>query len=293
MRGLLFLLGSAAFFAVGTFYRAPFFLAVGVLGFFVWILMLAMAFVSRKRLCVFFSGHDTETTAGEKTVLPVSVEGKGKLPPGSIRLRMRGTLRGKTETMRFMLSGGAEAETVFRHAGLIRLSLVKAEACDPMGFFHLSIREKEIRARNTEVTVYPAATEENGTAAPHILQPETARTKRDVGEREEIRAYLPGDPARRIHWKLSARFDDLLVRRERGSDAPLLEIRTDECAPPFEEDPDSFYSELLRRIRDALDGGYLVRVIDRDGEGFLIRGPEEAGSLFRRLYEKEDTLKGM
>ena len=291
MRGGLFLLGSAAFFAVGTFYRAPFFLAVGVLGFLVWTFMLATACIRKRRLRVFFAGQDTETTAGVKTVLPVSVEEKGKLPPGGIRLRIRGMLRGKAERMRFTLFGDTGAETVFRHAGLVRLSLEKAEVCDPMGLFHLSIPGKDIPVRETGITVYPAAESESGETAPRTLQPETVRARKDGEGREEIRAYLPGDPAHRIHWKLSARFDDLLVRRDRGNDRPLLEIRTDDCAPSFEEDPDGFYTELSGRIRDALGEGYFVRVTDRDGEGFLIAGPEETRGLFRRLYEKEENGK--
>lgn len=288
MRGGLFLLGNAAFFAVGTFYRAPFFLAVGMLGFLVWAYMLAAALIRRRRLRVFFAGRDTETTAREQTVLPVSVEEKGKLPPGSIRLRIRGMLRGKAETMRFTLSGNTEAETVFRHAGIVRLTIAKAEAGDPMGLFHLSIPEKDIPARETEITVYPGAKDGSGEAVPHALQPETVRARKDGSGREEIRVYSPGDPAHRIHWKLSARFDDLLVRRERGNDRPLLEIPTDDCAPSFEEDPDGFYTELSGRIRDALEEGYLVRVTDREGEAFLIAGPEETRILFRRLYGKEE-----
>lgn len=37
-------------------------------------------------------------------------------------------------------------------------------------------------------------------------------TRREADEPGEIRPYVPGDPVRRIHWKLSAKKDELLVR---------------------------------------------------------------------------------
>ena len=48
------------------------------------------------------------------------------------------------------------------------------------------------------------------------------RAVRTIGLREEdalddLRAYLPGDPVNRVHWKLSARRDELLVRARGGS----------------------------------------------------------------------------
>ena len=37
------------------------------------------------------------------------------------------------------------------------------------------------------------------------------RTEDDLGD---VRAYQPGDPVNRIHWKLSAKRDELLVREQ-------------------------------------------------------------------------------
>ena len=52
-----------------------------------------------------------------------------------------------------------------------------------------------------------------------------SRTGRDFGFREadepgEVRAYLPGDPLNRIHWKLSAKRDELLVRERAVETVP-------------------------------------------------------------------------
>ncbi len=288
MRGWIFLLGCAAFLAVGALYRAPFFLAAGVLGVLVWFWMLGTALHRKRKLRVAFAGQDAEATAGRKAALPLTVVKTGETSPEDIRIRIASELRGKREKRRLALSEDGRAETVFRHAGLVRLTLVKAEVSDPMGLFCLKVPEKEARAREILVTVCPAAGEEKETGAACARLSETQRASRDGGGREEIRAYAPGDPARRIHWKLSARFDDLLVRKEKENDRPLLVIRTEDCAPPFREDPDGYYADLAGKIRSALGEGYLVQVADRDGEVFRIADREEERVLYRRLYEKEE-----
>ncbi len=48
-----------------------------------------------------------------------------------------------------------------------------------------------------------------------------SRTVKTFADREEddpgdVRAYLPGDPVNRVHWKLSAKRDELLVRERAG-----------------------------------------------------------------------------
>ena len=45
----------------------------------------------------------------------------------------------------------------------------------------------------------------------------------------DVRQYVPGDPAGRIHWKLSARFDELLTREEEPEDA-VMERRTEKTS---------------------------------------------------------------
>ena len=42
----------------------------------------------------------------------------------------------------------------------------------------------------------------------------TVRTfsRREAEEPGDIRSYVPGDPVRRIHWKLSAKKDELMIR---------------------------------------------------------------------------------
>lgn len=61
----------------------------------------------------------------------------------------------------------------------------------------------------------------------------------------EIRAYQPGDPIRLIHWKLSARMEELLVRETSDPAESLTLLYLDLC----EQDP----QHNIRRDKDAWD----------------------------------------
>ncbi|HUM60486.1 MAG TPA: DUF58 domain-containing protein, partial [Clostridia bacterium] len=49
--------------------------------------------------------------------------------------------------------------------------------------------------------------------------------RQETDEPGDVRAYLPGDPVRCIHWKLSAKKDDLLIRDTVITQEPAEEIR--------------------------------------------------------------------
>ena len=59
-------------------------------------------------------------------------------------------------------------------------------------------------------------------------RPLTVRTfvRRESDEPGDIRPYRPGDPIRRIHWKLSAKRDELLVREAAPAEEAAEEERT-------------------------------------------------------------------
>jgi len=63
-----------------------------------------------------------------------------------------------------------------------------------------------------------------------IPQTVDAFLAREEDEPGEVRAYLPGDPINRIHWKLSAKRDELLVR-ERARDRTAEEAERETTFP--------------------------------------------------------------
>ena len=60
-----------------------------------------------------------------------------------------------------------------------------------------------------------------------IPQTVKAFAKREEDEPGDVRSYLPGDPVNRIHWKLSAKKDELLVREQaKNKTAEETEIKS-------------------------------------------------------------------
>lgn len=74
-----------------------------------------------------------------------------------------------------------------------------------------------------------------------------ARASEDVTNPTDVRSYQPGDPMKKIHWKLSARKQEALVRRFEDPVQPDALVLLDCAEPPKQADP-----EEDADLRDAL-----------------------------------------
>ena len=74
-----------------------------------------------------------------------------------------------------------------------------------------------------------------------------ARASEDVTNPTDVRTYQPGDPMKKIHWKLSARKQEALVRRFEDPVQPDALVLLDCAEPPKQAD-----SEEDADLRDAL-----------------------------------------
>ncbi len=99
--------------------------------------------------------------------------------------------------------------------GTLRIRLVSARAHDVLGFFELGIPDVAFK---TDCTVYPRISEIDLHVSPAGARSDTNATfdlnspGPDRTEVFEIRPFEPGDAAKDVHWKLSARTRDLVVR---------------------------------------------------------------------------------
>lgn len=74
-----------------------------------------------------------------------------------------------------------------------------------------------------------------------------ARASEDVTSPADVRAWQQGDPMRKIHWKLSARKQELMVRRYEAPVMPDALVLLD-CSEP----PRQASSEAMADVKDAL-----------------------------------------
>lgn len=152
--------------------------------------------------------------------------------------------RGETGTVRLTVEGGGSALTAVRDAlpaGLVGDGTVEVISGDTPATYGvryaargrheigparvrvrdvLGLAEREFRPTETDaLTVYPSVHPLSSDGHRHLFA--LARTDR-IDEREEfdhLREYVQGDTLRDIHWKASAKRDDLVVTEYVASDA--------------------------------------------------------------------------
>ena len=100
------------------------------------------------------------------------------------------------------------------HSGIIRLSCSYVREFDSFGLFS----RKRTCAAQAEITLRPQTFPVSvclNQAAEVLLDSESYSAQKagnDPGETFRIREYVPGDPIRQIHWKLSEKTGTLMVR---------------------------------------------------------------------------------
>lgn len=141
------------------------------------------------------------------------------LPPFKGFLRVESCFTGKA--WRYAPEQGLSTQ----HCGGYRVGVEKARICDYLGLF-------SFRARHTkEQTILVRPREE---WAPDLPDPQRLELERWVpkpgggfSENHEHRLYRPGDSLNQLHWKLSAKVGDLMIREpmEPVRGAVLLTLR--------------------------------------------------------------------
>ena len=133
------------------------------------------------------------------------------------------------------------------HVGQYVAGLKFLEIQDTFGLFRMRLTNREaggmltVLPRPFDIEKPRVTTGDDGSAP-------LARTQEDYNAPEDVRAYQPGDAMKRIHWKLSSRKRELLVRRFESPAPPDTLILLD-CDTPVGGDHLTDGKECLR---DAL-----------------------------------------
>lgn len=134
-----------------------------------------------------------------------------------------------------------------RHVGQYDAQITWLIVSDLFGLFEMHKRPQAVCA---PLTVLPRPFDiekprftlgDDGSAA-------LSRTQEDYNAPEDVRTYRPGDAMKRIHWKLSSRKRELLVRRFETPAPPDTLILLD-CNPPLGGEG---VAEGKESLRDAL-----------------------------------------
>ena len=129
------------------------------------------------------------------------------------------------------------------HVGRWVYSVEYAEGQDLFGLFRVRLRPKD----HPFLLVLPRPFD---VEKPEFLFSDQGRTARSRGQEdltspEAVRTWRPGDPLKRVHWKLSARRQELQVRTYETPAPPDTLILMDICAPEAERTEDAL---ILRDV---------------------------------------------
>ncbi len=226
--------------------------------------------VAQKNLA---SEKDTENRI-TNTILPYPVKERCLQPPFWYLLKLTGTAAVPLST---------------EHTAVIRGRLISFCMYDFLGLFLLPL-PRVSRKQCTETVVCPIPRKPDKILRTwDQVQSVPVPTQR-FSEQYEIRQYRPGDTMRAVHWKLSAKTDDLLVRE--AMDAADRSVMITLERDPHPDIADSIYDTLAWYLQTLLSHSTIrcVTVVWLTAKGDLrtetVRVPHDAVGLYRRLFSE-------
>lgn len=225
-----------------------------LLGGVVLLLLLLLGVVSvllaRHTLQISTLMNGTMVRRGEDVALTVEVRHGSILPIGPIALEMAATPDAPERTLQLNVAGGKHQRVSLTfhaaHVGLTTPGVKAVQLRDMFGFFSLRM---ETAQHLGDLLVLPASfpvTELKFSPGDSGLET-MARATEDASNPSDIRPYQPGDALKKIHWKLSLRKREIMVRRFEEPVLPEALIIMD-CSPP----PAKNHPEVQKDLKDSL-----------------------------------------
>ena len=302
----LALMGGALFFPCFEAYTSLFVLAL-LLGLPLLSLLLTLPVLRGAELTL--SPQPGRLPRGEEGVLVLTLRLPLELPVVRLsgRLRVGNALTGERELHRLRLrSPGGVLEETFPlptgHCGALECALERPRLTDWLGLFSLPLPGG---TRTARAWVLPAP------MAPGPLPPVLAGLGREggwkprpgggPGEDYDLREYRPGDLLRSVHWKLSSKRDELVVRETLEPRRSVLLLTADHFGPAEEVDAVLDRLQTLSRLLLEKEAPHVVAwahpasgevsTFRVDGEGSL-RACLEAFLLQQAPREGRSILDG-
>ena len=213
----------------------------------------------------------------------VDVRGPFPLPRVKLRAQSVNLLTGEAKKHKLLLKNpeGGEGKSIpadTAHCGVLRLTVTRARALDHLGLFAIPIRVDKAAFLPVEpIPAYPGELHlpETRVAAAAGAIPSPS----GLSEEYELREYRPGDPLRTVHWKLSTKWNELIVREPSRSSIALPLLTADRFGPP----------EKLDRMLDKLAGySHALLAVQRP---HTVAWLDEVGHLNAHLIMDEKELR--
>jgi uncharacterized protein (DUF58 family) len=270
--GWAVLAGSVGLLALGRLLGPVELYLLGITGFTLVVVTLVTARVRSLRIEVRRDIVPSRVPAGAPSRVDLELSNIGARRSPVIRLRdaVSGT-RG-ANLLVAPLAPGASARASYRlptqRRGLVQVGPLQLVVTDPFGLARSSVAA----AGRATLTVFPVvhrlqALPPSGGVDPHSGRDQHQVVRRSGEDFAGLRAYVPGDELRRVHWPSSARFDELIVRQHELPWQGRLTVVVDNTQGYVSDDAlDIIASVAASLIVAAHDhSSSLVRLVTADG----------------------------
>lgn len=217
-----------------------------------WVFAYASVRMAEKSVKVENALSGVKVNRGDVVSMEISVSHKSLLPIAPVALRMRATSNTPAGTIHLTQLGKRKQRVVHKfaadHVGAMFPGVDSYVVADVFGFFK---REHKPDLAGQELLVLPVPFDvEPLTFAAGDMGVETMkRAMEDPSSPSDFRAYQQGDPLKRIHWKMSARKREIIVRQFEEPALPDALVLLDTSAPHLGE---GVAPELAAYLQDAL-----------------------------------------
>ncbi len=193
---------------------------------------------------------DAAVQRGEDVTLEIGLKCGGFIPVAPLTVEISPGPDRPAQSLRLDAAPGRQTRLTLNfhaaHVGVTRPGVERVVISDLLGMFSV---EKHPPVRGGELIVLPLPFDvgELTYAAGDTGSESMARASEDITSPSDVRAYQPGDAMKKIHWKLSLRKQELMVRRYEVPVMPDALVLLDCSKPPRTAD-----AHAQSDLRDAL-----------------------------------------
>lgn len=272
MRSRIFpvVMSALALLLTGLSTGAKSFLTVAVL----LLLLLLLSYLSvlraAKTLSIQTRLTEKSVVRGSDVALELRVTYRGLMPVAPIQLELLSMPEMPDEVLRLGWAPGRHQTARIRlhasHVGVCQPGLKRCVVEDLFGMFTYEWVPSNV---HSDLLVLPQTFEVAAlTFAPGDPGMGTmARATEDVTSPSDVRSYVPGDPMKKIHWKLSLRKRELLVRRFEEPVLPDALVLMDCSRPPAASE------EEAADLQDALLETAASIMVSQERSDHVVRLP--------------------
>lgn len=285
---ILLLLGGIIAYVFSDAYYAAAFLIILILSV---IAAIVIVLLSGRKITVSGSAGGA-ARRGEPASVTVLVSNGSRLPAGNATLnfQLRNLLTGENKPIELPISlGGKKSETIrielpTEHCGCLTAADGVLNCGEPFGLFHkrraadvsgsYSVLPKETGIKLTESQILQYDMES--------YKYSMERSGADPTETFQIREYQPGDPVKGIHWKLSAKTGQTMLREPGLPVENNILLLIDKCRDMTPDQIDDM-ADLALSISLQLLRKEIVHSVgwaDLEGGGFAVMSIQDETSLW-------------